>query len=293
MEGTSKLILEIATNKMLDVITPMLKQYKLKGGEHNIVVIGAGGGASVLVPLIAERLQFSYKKAEHAEVISSIGVAAAMVHEELEKTIANPKPEDVASSLEEVRQAALAKGALPESITLQSEYVSESYTLRSTAVGNVSLDIGTINAKEISREEAVMIACELFGINDLEKSKAKRIFDINNYHVFVCEIERRKIFLKSKKQSLLVLDKYGRVRLSIDNAAIFTGRKEEVSEKVKTILSKSSEKKNDLSPQVHILDDTKLVDFSSLTAPEHVSKAINDALETTTSKDIAAIIKLR
>lgn len=293
MEGTSKLILEIATNKMLDVITPMLKQYKLKGGEHNIVVIGGGGGASVLVPHIAERLQFSYKKAEHAEVISSIGVAAAMVHEELEKTIANPKPEDVASSLEEVRQAALAKGALPESITLQSEYVSESYTLRSTAVGNVSLDIGTINAKEISREEAVMIACELFGINDLEKSKAKRIFDINNYHVFVCEIERRKIFLKSKKQSLLVLDKYGRVRLFIDNAAIFTGRKEEVSEKVKTILSKSSEKKNDLSPQVHILDDTKLVDFSSLTAAEHVSKAIDDALETTTSKAIAAIIKLR
>ena len=91
---------------------------------------------------------------------------------------------------------------------------------------------------------------------------------------------------------MLVLDKYGRVRLSIDNAAIFSGNKEEVAEKVKKILSKSSEKKNDFSPQVHILDDTKLVDFSSLTAPEHVSKALDDALETTTSKAIAAIIKL-
>ena len=58
------------------------------------------------------------------------------------------------------------------------------------------------------------------------------------------------MFLKSKKQSLLVLDKYGRVRLSIDNAAIFSGKKEEVAEKVKSILSKSSEKKNDLSPPV-------------------------------------------
>lgn len=176
VEGTSKLILEIATNKILDVIAPMLKQYKLKGGEHNIVVIGGGGGASVLVPHTAQRLQFSYKKAEHAEVISSIGVAAAMIHEELEKTIANPKPEDVASLLEEVRQTALAKGALPESITLQSEYVSERYTLRSTAIGNVSLDIGTTNAKEVSREEAAMIACELFGINDREKSNGKANF---------------------------------------------------------------------------------------------------------------------
>ena len=49
----------------------------------------------------------------------------------------------------------------------------------------------------------------------------KRIFDINNYHVFACEIKRKKMFLKSKKQSLLVLDKYGRVRLSIDNADHF------------------------------------------------------------------------
>ena len=83
----------------------MLKQYKLKGGEHNIVVIGGGGGASVLVPRIAQRLQFPYKKAEHAEVISSIGVAPAMIHEEQEKTIVNPKPEDVSSLLDEVRQA--------------------------------------------------------------------------------------------------------------------------------------------------------------------------------------------
>ena len=166
IEGTSKSILEIATNKILNVIAPMLKQYKLKGGEHNIVVIGGGGGASVLVPRIAQRLQFPYKKAEHAEVISSIGVAAAMIHEEQEKTIVNPKPEDVSSLLDEVRQAALAKGALPESITLQSEYISERYLLRATAVGNVSLDIGTTNAKEISREEAVIIACELFGISD-------------------------------------------------------------------------------------------------------------------------------
>ena len=74
---------------------------------------------------------------------------------------------------------------------------------------------------------------------------AKRIFDINNYHVFACEIKRKKMFLKSKKQSLLVLDKYGRVRLSIDNAAIFSGKKEEVAQKVKSILSKSNEKQND------------------------------------------------
>ena len=292
LEGISKSILDISANKILDIIIPMLKQYKLKPAQSSITIIGAGGGASVLSPYVAKYLKFSYKLAANAEVISSIGVAAAMIYEELERTIINPNPDDVSLLIEDVKQAALSKGALPESVIVQSKYISERSILRVTAVGNMSLDIGTSNAKEISREEANVLACELFG--DRERNyTTKRIFDMNNYHVFACEMETKKLFLKSKKQSLLILDKYGRIKLSVDNAAIFSGRKEEVAEKIESVLFKSNDKNHDLSPQVHILDDTRLVDFSSLTAPEHVSKAVHDALATTTAKEVAAIIKLK
>jgi N-methylhydantoinase A len=294
LEGISKSILDISANKILDIIIPMLKQYKLNPGQSNITIIGAGGGASVLSPYVAKYLKFSYKLAANAEVISSIGVAAAMIYEEQERTIINPNPDDVSLLIEDVKQTALSKGALPESIIVQSKYISERSILRVTVVGNMSLDIGTSNAKEISREEANVLACELFGISDTERNyNTKRIFNMNNYHVFACEMETKKLFLKSKKQSLLVLDKYGRIKLSIDNAAIFSGRKEEVAEKIESLLFKSNDRNHDLSPQVHILDDTKLVDFSSLTAPEHVSKAVQDALATTTAKEVAAIIKLK
>ena len=294
MVETSKSILEITANKIFDIIGPMLKQYKLKTGDSNIAVVGAGGGASVIAPYVAERLKFSYKLAEHAEVISSIGVAAAMIHEEQERTIANPNPDDVSLLMEEVKRAALSKGALPESITIQSKYISERSLLRATALGNMSLDIGTTNVKEISVEEANVLACELFGISDTGKNyTTRRIFDMSKYYVFACEIEKKKLFLKSKKQSLLVLDKYGRVKLSVDNAAVFSGKKEEVAEKIKSILFRLHDRNHELSPQVHLLDDTKLVDFSSLTAPEHVSKAVQDALATTTANEVAAIIKLK
>ena len=44
------------------------------------------------------------------------------------------------------------------------------------------------------------------------------------------------LFLKSKKQQqVLVLDKYGRVRLSVENASIFTGSPEEVSDMIKSL----------------------------------------------------------
>lgn len=287
MEQAATMILDASSKKVLEIIEPMIKEYKLR--RDRIVLVGGGGGASVLVPYVAAKMQLKARIAEHAEVISSIGVAAAMIHEEAEKTINDPKPEDISILAEEVKRTALERGALAESITIQSEYVSERSLLRVTAMGNVSLDIGTANAQEINDSDAHILACELFGANQ----GVQRIFDMKNYHIFACEMNKKKLFLKSKKQPVLVLDRYGRVRLSVDNAAIFNGAPDDVADRVDEFLHEHKDGGNDLAPQVHILDGVKLMDFSSLTAPEHVSKAVRDELKKAAARDVAAIIRLR
>ncbi len=286
MDGAARTILEISAKKILEIVGPMIKEFKLR--PERIVIVGGGGGASVLAPYAARKLEVQYRIADNADVISSIGVAAAMIHEEAEKTVTNPKPEDITMLVEQVKRAALERGALPESMTIQSEYVSERSILRVSAMGNVSLDIGTTNAQEIGDEEAHVLACELFGINE----GVQRIFDMKNYHIFACEMSKKKLFLRSSKQPVLVLDKYGRVRLSVDNAAIFNGSPEEVADSVDSLLRQHRADGGDLSPQVHILDGVKLMDFSSLTAPEHVSKAVRDELKKAASREVAAIIRL-
>ena len=287
MEQAATMILDISAKKVVDVVEQVVKEYKLK--KERVVLIGGGGGASVLVPYIASKLQLQYKIAEHAEVISSIGVAAAMIHEEAEKTVTNPQPEDVSALSEHVKKAALERGAMPESITIQSEYISERSVIRVTAMGNVSLDIGTANAQEIQKDEAHILACELFGIHD----GVKRILDTENYHIFTCEMNKKMLFLKSKKQQqVLVLDKYGRVRLSVENASIFTGPPDQVSDRINNLLRQRASSGKDLAPQVHILDGTKLMDFSSLTAQEHISKAVHDELKNTNTKYVAAIVRV-
>jgi N-methylhydantoinase A/oxoprolinase/acetone carboxylase beta subunit len=286
MEQAAAMILDISAKKVLEIVEPMIKEYKLK--KERVFFIGGGGGASVLVQAVARKLQLQWKIAEHAEVISSIGVAAAMIHEEAEKTITNPMPEDISALADQVKKTALGRGALPESITIQSEYISERSVLRVTAMGNVSLDIGTANAQEINEEEAHVLACELFGINE----GVQRIFDMKNYHIFACELSKKKLFLKSKRQPVLVLDKYGRVRLSVDNAAIFNGSPDQVAGEIENLLKRHAADGKDLAPQVHILDGVKLMDFSSLTAPEHVSKAVRDELKKAATKDVAAIVRL-
>jgi N-methylhydantoinase A/oxoprolinase/acetone carboxylase beta subunit len=287
MEQAAIMILDISAKKVLDVVEHVIKEYKLK--KERVVLIGGGGGASVLVPYVALKQQLQYKIAEHAEVISSIGVAAAMIHEEAEKTVTNPRLEDISALAEQVKKAALERGALPESITVQSEHISERSVIRVTAMGNVSLDIGTANAQEIKREEAHVLACELFGINE----GVKCILDTDNYHIFACEMNKKMLFLKSKKQQqVLVLDKYGRVRLSVENASIFTGSPEQVADRIKSLLRQHAMSGKDLAPQVHILDGIKLMDFSSLTAQEHISKAVHDELKKTTTKNVAAIVRV-
>jgi N-methylhydantoinase A len=287
MEHAATMILEISAKKVLDVVEHVIKEYKLK--RERVVLIGGGGGASVLVPYVAFKQQLQYKIAEHAEVISSIGVAAAMIHEEAEKTVTNPGPDDISTLSERVKKAALERGAMPESITIQSEYISERSVMRVTAMGNVSLDIGTANAQEIKSEDALLLACELFGIQD----GVKRVLDMDNYHVFACEMNKKMLFLKSKKQQqVLVLDKYGRVRLSVENASILTGSPEQVSDRIKNLLIQHVGSGKELAPQVHILDGTKLMDFSSLTAQEHISKAVHEELKKTSTKNVAAIVRI-
>jgi N-methylhydantoinase A/oxoprolinase/acetone carboxylase beta subunit len=349
-ENAAKQILDIATAKILHIMDPMLKEYALTYNKsrgfllnrmgnndrsernrtnNNFVLVGGGGGASVLVPHLAKTLNMNYKKAEHAEVISSIGVAAAMIHEELEKTVdVNPKPEEVSLLMDEVKDLALAKGALPESITIQSEYVSDRSVLRVTATGNMSLDIGTANSREISNNEAEDIAKNLLGTASSPDSRnpddgirddtVKRIdFNVKNYHIFECEKKVKTLFgyisRSQKKQiSILILDKFGRVRLSLSGVKIIKGNKLDVLTDLLTLLgsplgpskghdsnkkdkfhhSRNTEGKHwDLPPQIHLLDDIRLIDFSNLTSSDNLSKVIRDEVQKSSSKHILAVIK--
>jgi N-methylhydantoinase A len=84
------------------------------------------------------------------------------------------------------------------------------------------------------------------------------------------------------------------VRLSLENAAIFTGSPEQVASRIESFLRQRAASSKDLAPQVHILDGVKLMDFSSLMAQQHIAKAVRDELKkattTTTTKNVAAIV---
>jgi N-methylhydantoinase A len=274
-------ILDISTRKILQTIRTLIREYRIK--DENFMLIGGGGGASVLVPLMAEKLNCQYRIADNSEVISSIGVCTASIREEREKLIDNPSPDEISLFIQEVEKIAISKGALPESISTQSEYINEKSLLRVTVYGNMKLDVGTNGTKEIDDEEAEVLACELFGINE----GVHRIFDMKDYYIFACEIHKKKLFLKSKKQPVLVLDKYGHVKVSIENADIYSGNPREMKQKVQSLIND-----HELAPQIHIVDGKRILDFSSLSSTAHVLKAVTEELNKTVNNQVTIIIKV-
>ena len=70
-------------------------------------LVGCGGGAAALVPYCAEKMGLPYSIPDNAEVISSIGVALAMVRDVIERVIPNPTQEDIKELKKEAIDAAI------------------------------------------------------------------------------------------------------------------------------------------------------------------------------------------
>jgi hypothetical protein len=82
----------------------------------------------------------------------------------------------------------------------------------------------------------------------------------------------------------LVLDRFGRQKLLLNNSKLFLGGKISILEELDDFLeSRNSE----IAPQVYLLNNLKLIDFSSLTSISHILNAVQEELD---SSDKAAII---
>ncbi|MGB9168052.1 MAG: hydantoinase/oxoprolinase family protein [Nitrososphaeraceae archaeon] len=280
----AQIVLDFSIKKIQRIIEPMIKEYQIETDQ--MFLIGGGGGASALVPYMAKKLKYQFELAQNAEVISSIGVAAAMIYEEIEKTINQPKPEDVSLLIDEIKKRALERGAAPESISIQTEYINERSLLRATASGNVELDIGKNNKRELNFAEVENIAIKVLGSNEV-----KQILNMKNYYGFTCEIIKKNFFVKVRRTPIVILDKLGRIRLMLENAEIINGTRDLKSNIESLVYKFSNKNKDDLAPQIHILDDVKIIDFSSLSSPDHLIEAIKKEFDKLTVEAVTIIIK--
>ena len=263
-------IIQTGSFEITKTISKILKEFKMN--PSHTTLIGGGGGASVLVPFVAKQLRICYEKAEHAEVISSIGVASSMLQEEIEQTMVEPTPEKINQIHKKIYAMLIDKGATPESIIIDSEYVSDKALLRVTAIGNVELDSVESSKNIFTLDDAKKRAGEII---EISKELIDLSYETDHYFVFTGHIEVKKLFNKKNRHHILVLDRYGKPKLSLKNGKIFQGGKIAILEELDEYLES---KHTDIAPRVFLLNDLKLVDYSSLTSPSHIIDAVRSEL---------------
>lgn len=121
-------IMDIAVGKVSAAVTGFIREYSLS--QSYLVLTGGGGGASAVVPAVAEKMGLRFKIAQNAPVIATIGAALAMVRDSVERTIINPTQEDILQIRNEAEQSAIRAGASPSTIEVTVQIDTAKIRLR-------------------------------------------------------------------------------------------------------------------------------------------------------------------
>lgn len=264
-------IINTASFEIMGTISKIIKEFKLD--PKTVQVVGGGGGASVLVPFVAKQLQLQYWKAEHAEVISSIGVASSMIQEELEQSLFNPTPEQINQAHKKIHDIMVSKGAVPESIVIDSQYISEKSILRVTASGNVDLDSAETSKSVFTLED---LRSRVGRILQIPEDLIDLSFESDHYVVFAGHITEKRLFSKKNRHPFTILDRFGKLKKSLKDGKIFQGGKISIIEDLDDYLES---RHNDVAPQIYLINDFKFVDYSSLTSSSHILNAVRQELD--------------
>ena len=134
VEEVAGQILQKSYEKIRPVIEGFAEKYRLDWEQ--ISLVGVGGGAAALIGYCSEKMGLKYSIPENAEVISSIGVALAMVRDVVERVIPNPTPEDIRMIKQEALHKAVESGAVPESVEVHVEIDQTTSKVTAIALGS-------------------------------------------------------------------------------------------------------------------------------------------------------------
>lgn len=252
VEDTAKAILTKSCEKIIPVIEDLIAKYKLE--RDQIVLVGAGGGAGTLLTFTANMLNFKYQIPENAEIISSIGVALAMVREMVERTIANPTAADIASIKKEARELALGSGAVEDSIEVYVEI--DEHAQKVTAIAMGSTEVKTTDLmKNCTEAEAIDIAAESTGFTKEEVHLAAA-----NGSIFVTMEE------KGSRTPFQIIDKKGFIKVQRSNGFLAKTTREQMVEVLKRLWDSSSNFSHEvrINPDVYAIYGTRVLDYSGI-----------------------------
>ncbi|QKY70220.1 hydantoinase/oxoprolinase family protein [Lentibacillus sp. CBA3610] len=270
-------ISEKAAEKNMAVIDKMIKDYDLDlDGLH---MIGGGGGASAVVPFLAEKKGLKSTINKNAEVISPIGVALAMVREVVERSMSNPSEDDILRIRKEAEEAVVRAGAELSTVEVQVEVDATQNIVR--AIGTGATDLRTKElGKTLTLDEIKEKVVETYQTKPDEVVEEDKT---DSLHVIKTSKEERKLWglMKKRKDVVHVVDNEGVIKLKKNSASIISMNVEKIKNSFMSILEDVVGYGDGgvQVPDVYILQGKRIIDCSGVIDLNQIMALVNVELQ--------------
>jgi hypothetical protein len=172
-----------------------------------------------VMPFVSNLLKIPSEISENNPVISAIGVALALLHETIERTIIDPTHEQLMQLRQDAEAAIVRMGAAPESVEVTLEIDSRFNIVRATAIGATEIRQREKLGRALPASRRHSIAQQALGANG---QPVEVLSETEFFTAYALHKENRYLFglLKSQSRAVVIIDHEGVVRLHLPSAAL-------------------------------------------------------------------------
>lgn len=282
-------VMDIALQKIKKVVDDLILTYEID--KNFLCFVGGGGSASVITPALAELYGCDFRITKNAPYISTIGVALAMVREQVERTVINPTDTDIINIREEALEQIVRSGANAETVEISIEIDSQKNILRAVATGSTEMRSKDLRMKDLSEQERRDIVLKALDVDD-----AKEVVSVGRWHFYESVFLKAYLFgiIKQKKSRLCVIDREGVIRFRGSNAFYFKFLKSDI-DGFKEFIHEHTEfsDANASIPKTFVFVREKMIDLTGMRTSEQLITVLTTEIASYPTKEEMVAIAYR
>ncbi|MCR5446717.1 MAG: hydantoinase/oxoprolinase family protein [Schwartzia sp.] len=271
-EEAAKQAMDIAASKVRAIVDALVQDYEIP--KDAVMLAGGGGSAGVIVPYLGKVMGVPWREVKNAPIISTIGVAMAMVTESVERTVVQPKGEDVKSIRREAIERVMKSGAKEETVEVSVEVDQKANILRAVATGAAELRQGKESGTLPSRAELLETAAKSIGV---PSEQVQEIAALGRWHIFDGIRSTKTFGFENYHHAVRVIDRDGVVRLQREGIGAVLSTKEKLQESLDILLEETTEygTVGGQMPSLFAYYGEKQLDLSGLATREQVDEVLD------------------
>jgi N-methylhydantoinase A/oxoprolinase/acetone carboxylase beta subunit len=280
-------VLDAGVTQVRKVVDALVRDYRLD--PDTAVLVGGGGGAASVTPHLAALTGMEGRIARHSEVISPIGVALALVREQIERIIPGASQEQILAVRAEAEQAVVAQGAAADGVEVEVTFDPQTSTVRAIATGATELRTQDRSHSADATERLAAAAVSL----KTDPARVRVLAGTPAHTVYGTEVRRR---LRATRHPVRVVDADGVVRLHASDAHVAATTVAAAPELLARLVREATSYGDGgvRAPALRLLLGSRIADLSGVLDPQPLlALAHSEMRDRAADEPVVAVVEVR